>query len=119
MTTIYIVPEVTNEQTVYRAICGSIQTTGFTPGQALDSTLQTLTEQGDTVVILQRFCPDDLFTGEQQKQLVKQMEQFHKAVDTGKTLSPQQQQELENLVETELEAALTRSARILNQSQSH
>ncbi|GFE70182.1 hypothetical protein [Chroococcus sp. FPU101] len=60
--TIEILPEITNERTIYRAICGSVQTTGLTPGQALDSTLQKLSASEDTIVILQRFSSDDLFT---------------------------------------------------------
>jgi len=66
MTTIEILPEITSEQTIYRAISGQQQATGATPGQALDQIEQVLSAQeepprGETLVILQRFRPDNLF----------------------------------------------------------
>lgn len=123
MTTIEIVPEVKSEPTIYRAICGSQQATGATPGQALDSLEQILANQeggqsNETLVIVQRFLPDNLFTTQQQVRLQELMEQFQEAVAAGETLSPKKQQELESLVEAELEATLKRSARILQRTQT-
>jgi organic radical activating enzyme len=118
MRTIKILPEITNERTIYRAICGSVQTTGLTPGQALDSTLQKLSTSEDTIVILQRFSSDDLFTERQQTRLQELINQFQESVATNDVLSPQQQQELENLIEAEWEAAINRSERIVQQTHS-
>ena len=123
MTTIEIVPEVNPGQTLYRAICGSQQATGSTPGQALDQMEQVLATQkeaqsSETLVIVQRFRPDNLFTEQQQTRLQELMGQFQEGIATGETLSTQQQQELESLVEAELEATIKRAVRILQPTQS-
>ena len=115
MTTIQILPESTNEQTLYRAICGKRQVLAPTPGQALDIIEQVLDTQDNRVIILQRFHGDRFFTQLQQEKLKKLIEQFHEAVANGKVLSPEKQQELENLVETELEASIQRSESMENQ----
>lgn len=122
MTTIEIIPEVTSERTIYRAISGQQQATGSTPGQALDQIEQVLATQeeaqrSETIVIVQRFRPDNLFTAQQQARLQELMGQFHQIVDTGESLPSQTQQELESLVEDELEATIERAARILQQTQ--
>lgn len=122
MTTIEIVPEVNPGQTLYRAICGSQQATGLTPGQALDQMEQVLATQkeaqsSETLVIVQRFRPDNLFTEQQQARLQELMGQFHEGIATGEFFSPQQQQELASLVEAELEATIKRAAQILQQTQ--
>lgn len=67
MTTIEILSEVTRERTIYRAICGSQQATGATPGQALDQIEQDLATQeefprGETLVIVKRFRRYDRLT---------------------------------------------------------
>jgi len=71
MTIIKIVSEVSPKQTVYRAICGVQEAIGVTPGEALDLLEQKLATQGlrensNTVIIVQRFRPDDFFTAKQQ-----------------------------------------------------
>jgi hypothetical protein len=122
MTTIEILPEITSEQTIYRAISGQQQATGATPGQALDQIEQVLSAQeepprGETLVILQRFRPDNLFSAQQQARLEELMEQFHQSVDTSESLPRQTQHELERLVEDEWLASIERSTRILEQTQ--
>lgn len=122
MTTIEIFTEITRERTIYRAISGQQQATGATPGQALDQIEQVLATQeepqrSETLVIVQRFRPDNLLTAQQQAQLQELMGQFHQAVDTGESLPIQTEQELERLVEDELEATIERAARILQQTQ--
>ena len=122
MTTIEILPEITSEQTIYRAISGQQQATGATPGQALDQIEQVLSAQeetprGETLVILQRFRPDNLFSAQQQARLEELMEQFHQSVDTNESLPRQTKQELEKLVEDEWLASIERSTRILEQTQ--
>lgn len=88
MTTIEIVSEERTLGTIYRAICGEQQATGATPGQALDRIEQEIAlhrgEQSScTVVIVQRFLPDDLFTAQQQERLRELMDQFHEAMAVG------------------------------------
>jgi pyruvate kinase len=119
MQTIAILPEPTADSLSYRATCGQHQATGQTPGQALD-TLEaelatTSTSSGETLVILQRFRPDDLFTAAQQQRLRELMDQFQAAIAQGTQLAPTVQAELDTLVEAELEANIQRSQRLLQQ----
>ena len=121
MTTIEIVSEASGEQTIYRAICGVQQATGATPGQALDMleselATQGLGENGETVIIVQRFRPDNFFTTYQQSRLRELMDQFHQATDVGEALPQTQKEELEQLVDAELQAAIERSEAILKKT---
>jgi hypothetical protein len=122
MQTITILPESNAEPPIYRAMCGDRQATGQTPGQALDTLEAQLSTEpsastGETLVILQRFRPDDLFTAEQQQRLRKLMDQHHAAIAQGISLDPNLQTELETLVEAELEANIQRSQRLLQRSE--
>lgn len=116
MTTIEILPIHSNEQIMYQARCGTIAATGLTPGQALDSTLQSLSGVGSTFVILQQFNPDEFFTQQQQTRLNELMEHFHQSQATGNPFCAVHKQELENLVEAEFKAAISRSAKIALQA---
>jgi hypothetical protein len=119
MQTIAILPEPTADSLSYRATCGQHQATGQTPGQALDileaELATTSTDSGETLVILQRFRPDDLFTAVQQQRLRELMGQFQAAIAQGTQLAPTVQSELNTLVEAELEANIQRSQRLLQQ----
>jgi hypothetical protein len=68
-----------------------------------------------TIAILQRFRPDDLFTAAQQQRLRELMDQFQAAITQGIQLAPTVQSELDTLVEAELEANIQRSQRLLQQ----
>jgi pyruvate kinase len=119
MQTIAILPDTTTPNSQYRATCGTHQATGQTAGQALD-TLEaelatTSTAPGETLVILQRFRPDDLFTAPQQQRLRQLMDQFHTTIAQGASLPSSTQTELESLIEAELEANIQRSQRLLQQ----
>jgi len=122
ITTIEIVREQQDTQeTVYRAIRGDQQTASTTPGQALDTLERMLAVQGKgedegTLIIVQRFRPDAFFTAEQQTRLQELMSRFHDACDTGQDLSPEEKQELEQLVGAEWQAAIERGAAILRQT---
>jgi hypothetical protein len=119
MQTIAILPEPTADRLTYRATCGQHQATGQTPGQALDTLEAELAtasvDAGETLVILQRFRPDDLFTAAQQQRLRELMDQFQAAIAQGTQLAPSLQSELDALVEAELEANIERSQRLLKQ----
>jgi hypothetical protein len=121
MQTIAILPESTLEQPSYRAICGDYQVIGSTLGQALDQLEVELTKEPErhmceTLVILQRFHPDDLFTAEQQARLRDLMDRHHYAINQGQPLAPRLQTELEQLVKAELEANIRRSQRLLERA---
>ena len=116
MQTIAILPEPSSDPPIYRAICGSYQVIGQTPGQALDRLEAELAAEpvvGETLVILQRFRPDDLFTATQQQRLRELMDQFQSAIAQGEQLDSTLQAELESLVAAELEANIQRSQRLL------
>jgi response regulator of citrate/malate metabolism len=54
--------------------------------------------------------PDELFTAEQQQRLAELLARWRAARDTGASLPPQEQAELDALVQAELRAATERSA---------
>ncbi|HEX8680842.1 MAG TPA: hypothetical protein VF707_00915 [Ardenticatenaceae bacterium] len=122
MTIIEIVEEQSQDQTrSYRAMGGDQQATGATPGQALDTLDRMLTVQGDTgggemLVIVQRFRPDSFFTSQQQARLQELVQRFHDAGDDRHALSPEEQQELEQLVDAEWQAAIQRGSALLSQT---
>ena len=119
MQTIAILPDTTAPNSQYRATCGTHHATGQTAGQALDTLeaelANTNTAPGETLVIIQRFCPDDLFTAPQQQRLRQLMDQFHTTIAQGALLPSSTQTELESLIEAELEANIQRSQRLLLQ----
>lgn len=123
MKTIEIVSETRNKQTVYRAICGEQQATGITPGEAFDLLeqklgLQNHADNGDTLIILQRFGSDNFFTAEKQLRLRELMDRFHRANDVGNQLVIAEKQELETLVDAEWNAAIERAEAIIKQTQT-
>jgi hypothetical protein len=63
-----------------------------------------------TLVVVQPMRPDELFTAEQQQRLAELMARWRAARDAGASLPPQEQAELDALVEAELRAATERSA---------
>ncbi|MGB3266364.1 MAG: hypothetical protein WBA89_20685 [Microcoleus sp.] len=118
MTTVAILPVLnTNGEKSYRAIAGDRQSVGKTAGQALDALTSLLGETDfSALIVIQRFNPDELFTIQQQKRLSELMNLWRTARDRGQTLSPQQQAELESLVEAELKAATIRTEVLVQQS---
>lgn len=122
ITTIEIICEQEDTQRpIYRAIQGDQQVASTTPGRALDTLERILAAQGrqeeeGTLVIVQRFRPDAFFTAAQQKRLQELMSRFHEAHNSGQDLSPEEKQELEQLVDAEWQAAIERGAAILKQA---
>jgi len=123
MTTITIVPEFAGKTLTYKAICGNQETSGLTPGQALDLMETSLIAEGEnmgeTLVILQRFRPDNLFSKQQQERLQKLMEEFHQSLASETDFSAIKQQELTALIEEELQASIQRGKRIIKQIQDN
>lgn len=123
MTTIAIIPESDDRTAKYRAICGSKQAIGATPGQALDNIEQQLNDAGivrdsATAIILHRTRGDRFFPAEQHEKLQDLMARFHETSATGNALSDSDRKELDRLAELELEAAIQRSQSLLQQIQS-
>ncbi|MEQ9669844.1 hypothetical protein [Coleofasciculus sp. G2-EDA-02] len=115
MTTVAILP-VSNAsgERLYRAIAGDKQSTGKTAGEALDALTAQL-EGGElgTLLILQSFRPDWFFSEFEQQRLSELMNRWRTARDQGQMLPPEQQAELDRLVETELKAATARTTALM------
>ena len=101
---------------IYRAVSRSAQSQGRTAGEALDalcSDSASQLRQSSAVVVIQPFLPDSLFSGQQQARLQELMVKWRAARDSGQPLPPDEQTELQSLVEMELRAATARSAQIV------
>lgn len=109
MTTISILP-ITDESgnLSYRAIAGNQQTIGKTAGQALDALTLQLGQPDSLSLLIQTFQPDPFFTADQQQRLLELMQLWRTARDRNQTLSPQEQAELDTLVNAELQATQQR-----------
>jgi hypothetical protein len=116
MTKVSILPIPTQGGGVsYHAVAGNKQSIGKTAGEALDTlTRQLPDDEIGTLVIVQSQRPDQFFDAEQQKRLAELMERWRTARDQGQSLSPEEQAELEALIEIELKAATARATAILN-----
>lgn len=117
MTTIAIVPD--NPQASprrFHAVAGDVQSVGATAGQALDALTAQLGEPRETtLIVVQPMRPDALFTAAQQQRLAELMDRWRAARDVGTALPPQEQAELDALVEIELRAASERSTALARQ----
>ncbi len=117
MTTIAILP-ISNAsgEKFYRAIVGDRQSVGKTAGQALDAlTIQLGETEFSALLIIQSFRPDPFFSSAQQKRLSELMYLWRTTRDRGQALPPDQQAELDNLVDAELKAATARTAALVKQ----
>ncbi len=115
MTTVAILPisDFSGEKS-YRAIAGDKHSTGKTAGQALDALTEQLEEnEFSAMILIQSFRPDPFFNAEQQEKLSELMCLWRTARDQGQELPPNQQAELDLLVEAELSAATARSAALI------
>ncbi len=117
MTTISIMPDNTpTGDGAYRAVAGRTQSVGRTPGEALDALTSQLSEaETGTLVVVQSLRPDRFFTAQQQQRLTELMQRWRAARDTGTMLPPDEQAELDALVEAELRGAAARAAALLGQ----
>jgi DNA-binding IclR family transcriptional regulator len=117
MTKITIVPERTEAgSTAYRAIAGQRQSLGKTAGEALDTLAAMLPdEERGTLIIVQDFQPDRFFTERQIERLQTLMTRWREARDKGTCLPPDEQAELENLIDAELQGATERAEVLLQE----
>jgi hypothetical protein len=104
---------------VYRAAMGDRQSTGKTAGAALDAlTVQIGSQEINGFLLLQNYQPDQFFTAKQQQRLTELMSIWKTAQDRGDLLPPEQQSELDDLIEAELDATAERAKSILAQIKS-
>lgn len=115
MTTISIIPEhPVPGEIIWRAIAGNKRSQGKTRGEALDAlAAQLALDTAETHVIVQQKQPDQFFTEAQQQRLAELMAQWRTARDTGQQLPPQEQLELEALIEAEVQGAGRRAEQAL------
>lgn len=120
MTTVAILPIYNaNGEKSYRAIANNKHSIGKTAGQALDALTAQLDEiEFSKLIIIQSFCSDSFFSAEQQQRLSELMNIWRLARDQEQQLPPEQQAELDSLVEAELRAATTRTAALIQQGNS-
>ncbi len=120
MTTVAIVliSDASGEKS-YRAIAGDKYSVGKTAGQALDAlTIQLGEIEFSALLVIQSFRPDSFFSAEQQEKLSELMNLWRVVRDQGLELPPEQQAELDRLVETELRAATARTAALMQSGNS-
>lgn len=117
MPTVAILPiSDSSGERAYRAVAGDKHSTGKTPGQALDAlTAQLGQAEFSALLLIQNFCPDSFFNAEQQGRLAALMDLWRAARNQGQDLPPDQQAELDALVEAELRAATARTAALMQQ----
>jgi hypothetical protein len=112
MTNVAIVPIQTERgRTAYHAVAGAKHSSGASMGAALDAlTAQFSGDELGTLVLVQRFQSDQLFTAAQQQRLEHLMTRWRTVRDQSQALSPGEQAELAALVEAELSAATLRAS---------
>ncbi|NET47887.1 MAG: hypothetical protein F6K09_04005 [Merismopedia sp. SIO2A8] len=117
MNTVAILPIAEpNGETSYQATLGNTQSIGKTAGQALDALVAQMDEPSfKGLLVIQSFQPDALFTQAQQTRLLELMTLWRDARDQGKDILPEQQAELDRLVELELDAATARTTTLIEQ----
>jgi hypothetical protein len=120
MTTVAILPiSDANGEKSYHAIAGNKHSVGKTAGQALDALTAQLDEiEFTALLIIQSFRSDSFFSAEQQERLSELMSLWRLARDQGQKLPPEQQAELDSLVEAELKAATARTTALMKQGNS-
>jgi hypothetical protein len=108
MTTITITPERTD---TYRAVTGNKESTGRTAGEALDAlTSQLADDECGTLVIVQNRKADRFFSATQQERLGELMSRREAGA-----VSPEEEKELEGLIEAELDGARRRAEALRNE----
>lgn len=115
MTKVAILPEPSvGGATKYRAVAGAHQTVGETAGAALDAlTAKLPPDEAGTLVVVQNHKPDQFFSEKQQRRLHELMSRWREARASGRPLARAEQDELNDLVDTEVRASGERAAAAL------
>ena len=103
-------------ESAFRASGRNHQAVGHTPGAALDGLTRQLSDADTgTLIVVQNMRPDQFFTAAQQARLTELMAKWRNARDSGGTLDPVEQAELEALVDAELEGSGFRAEAMANE----
>jgi len=118
MTRVAILPVLAEEGSVsYCAVAGDKYSRGNTAGEALDAlTAQLSEDEAGTLVIVQNLRPDLFFNAPQQQRLAELMDRWRTGRDQERSLSADEQAELEALVDEELRASAARAAALADES---
>ncbi len=117
MTTVAILPVPTAQGMSYQGTAGDKHSRGKTLGEALDALTPQLPEaESGLVVVVQSLRPDRFFNAAQQQRLGELMAAWRQARDSGNPLPPDEQGELDALIETELYASAGRAARLADEA---
>lgn len=104
-------------EVTFRAFAGRMRSEGRTAGEALDRlTSQLDSDDADTLVIVQHMRPDKYFGAESQQRLAELMDRWRSARDSGHSLPPEEQAELDGLIEAELRAVTARTSAMLDET---
>ena len=113
MTTVAIVPVSSASGTTYQASSGSRLSEGRTAGEALDAlTLQLPDDDGESLIVVQRFRGDAFFSAAQQARLKDLMQKWRMSRDSGRALPADEEAELQSLVDAELAASAARASHV-------
>ena len=105
-----------SEPAPFRAVAGPLQATGRTAGEAVDAlTAQLSEEQAETLLIIRALQPDRFFSADQRQRLDDLMIRWRAARDASGSLPPEDQAELERLVDAEFQAATARAESLAQQ----
>ncbi len=111
MTSITIQPIPTDQGGIaYLATSNGKRSQGATAGEALDGLAGQLPTNGGALVIVPDRRPDQFFNAEQQRRFAELLERRRARRDAGKSLEPDEQAELQALVDAELRGAAARAA---------
>jgi hypothetical protein len=113
MTTITIETTTADKQ-VWRALVGNKVSFGKTAGEALDHLTAQLSEEDSSTIVVRQMQPDRFFTAAQQQRMAELMTKWRAARDAGSSLLPEEQAELEALVEAELNGSAQRAEQLLH-----
>jgi tryptophan 2,3-dioxygenase len=98
-----------SESLAFRAVAGQNQAKGRTAGEALDALAAQLPHEGpNTLVIVRSMGPDRFFSSEQCQRLEQLVALRNEALSQGSRLHPEEQAELERLVDAEVAASAAR-----------
>jgi len=104
------------DEFIFRAVSARNQAVGRTAGEAIDALATQLSaEDADTLIIVRSIVPDRYFTSEQRQRLQELMARWRSARDQGKSLSADDQSELESLIDVEVRAATERATAVVHE----
>jgi hypothetical protein len=107
MTTVAILPvESETGSPAFEAVAGGCIASGETAGEALDAISAQFPEVGEqSLVLVQRFKPDEFFSAKQQRRLQELMQRWRTSRDGGSPFASSEMTELQALIEAELVAS--------------